>query len=427
MTIGIGGAVGLTPAQTGQTLFTTVVTTDAELVAALSSPTAGDTFIVAGSYTVDVSTLVIDPTPRTIWGAGMENVTITLIASAGPGAIDFGASQTFTAGVTIRDLTFTSAAAAVGPGLLMGVFSAENVRCIGTPGVTANGFFFCFNLVDCVTVDCGTTAFGAAYFACLRCVNCFADAVVSNGFFFSAGLDNCHVVGDATVGVFPDDAAYNSCINLTTCSADYFDTTVVATIVHGYFSCNRVVGCEFAGPSGGFLASLEGYTGCVDVSGCIAQRPEIGIATSASVSGCRVEDSGAAGYESNAAMSGCDATTSGTNGFFACTNVSGCRGSGSVAGPEFNLCLNVVGCDAVGSGGHGFSMCEQLAGVLADGNGGNGFNACIGIASANATMNTGFGYGGVCDRISSARGAANTAGLSDATNTAPDPVTAAGI
>ena len=429
-------------------LFTTVVGTSAELEAALTSPGAGDTFIKAGAYSINLTTMgAIDATARTIQGAGAEKVVITVVAGGVPSMVDFSATVGAITGVVVRDVTFTTSDPLVGPGVLSGVFGGSDIRILGTAGVNANGFFGCFNLSNCVAKGFSGVPGGAGFAACIGVVNCTVDEFDSSAYSFCSRLASCNAFSLATVGVIPDDAGYSTCFDVAACEVDYTPVTSATTIHHAMRNCEKVSAMDVIGPAGtpGGIGTLEGVTGgfqysAVEVSG----KFDIGFATTETLAGCKATLCVTSGFESCTGLSACKALSNGGNGFTSCTTMGGCISTSNTLN-GFNLCLFMGGCLAASniadgfqgcetvSGASaadnviGFDACENLAGVHADANASHGFAACIGIVSANATGNGGFGYALVNDRISSARGSANTSGLSDVTNTAVDAATAAGV
>ena len=445
----LGPATGIAGTPASPPLYTTVVGTDAQMAAALTSD-GGDTFIKAGAYTVDLNAIgALNTTPRTFWGAGSEKVVITLLAPTVPAALDFSASLGSTTGVLMHELTVTSASALVGPGLIMGLNGGSGLRAVGTAGVTANGFFGCFNLVNCQSTGLSGVAGGAGFSACIGIANCTADDFSSSAFAFCARMSGCTANALPTVGVLGDDAGYSFCSDVVGCIAGYTAVTSVAVIHHAMRECEQVSGCEVNGPVGapGGVGTLEGVTGGNHYSGVdVTGKFDIGFATTLNIGACLADACVTNGFESCSALSGCTGQNNGNHGFASCNSLSACIGfqntltgfftclvlSGCHAITNttngFDSCTSVSGSDAIDNGAIGFAGCTELAGVTADSNVGNGFNACIGIASANATGNTGFGYAAACDRVSSARASApNTAGLSDLSNTAVDAATAVGI
>jgi len=415
--------VGLHPASAGQILYTTVVETDADLRAALET-NSGDTFIKAGTYTLEVDTLVIDDTPRTFQGAGLDAVRIELTSSGGPGAIDVSGSLTSSDGVTFKDLTLFSSEPAIGPGFLVGAFVVENVRCEGTSGTSFTGFFFCSNLVNCIAT--GFDVFGSSgFFACAFVNNCVIDGYASDGFSLCFLLSNCNCIALDTIGIVLDTAAYQSCVDMIACSVDYTATTTVSATCHMAFACSRVSVCEFFASLPG-LVGLQGVTGCDTLSSVTVRAADTGMGACSEVASCHVFSSIVSGFIGCDQVAGCLSEINGDNGYLATETMSGCQGrNNTLAG--FEQCFKVSGCSAEGNTTHGYSACENVSASDAIANDGDGFNACLRVAAVSADGNTGFGYANACDRISSAAGAGNVAGLSDASNTAVDPVTAVGI
>lgn len=368
-------------------LFTRVVTTDAELTAALAS--TDDFFIVAGAYTFDV-TAPIGVGLRTIWGAGMDKVTITLITGGPPGALDFSASQSIIGGVVIKEMTITSASPAVGPGLLIGAFGVVNVRVFGTVGITFGGFLSCFNLVNCIALGIFDTPGSFGYSACIDLVNCRIEGFNSLGFSACQRLSNCFALADDDLSTAPSDhGAFNTCVDLANCVADYSLTVIGSLPHHAFFLCERVSNGQAIGPPAPVVGLLA-YTGCSNISTTKASGSfETNYSATNELVGCRSED---ALFDH----------------FVSCTSLTGCIASfGTPIG--FAFCDDLAGCDATGTGGDGFSVCDELAGCRADSNTGDGFDTCTNLSACIADDNGAFGYLG-CDRISASEAGGNFSG-----------------
>jgi len=374
-------------------LFTRVATTDAELAACLAS--TDDFFIVAGAYSFDVSATVIGVGSRTIWGAGMDKVTITLTTGGPPGSLDFTPSQTISGGVVLKEVTVTSSAAAVGPGLVMGTFGCINVRALGTPGVTANSFFGCYNLVNCIAAGIDVVG-GAGYALCVDLVNCRVIDFTHFGFSGCVRLANCYAIADAIIVAVPDNSGFATCIDLVNCTADYLATTTVFAPHHGFFLCENVSNGRAIGPAGG-LVLLLGFTGCFNLSSCTAQEFETNYATTAGIAACDGETSVFSNYESCAGAVGSRAL-GGTVGFAFCFQMSGCDADSAWVN-GFASCAQVSGSFSTGNGAAGFSSCEDLSSCEADGNTTFGYLDCRGITASDATGN-GSGPQSGCTRIS---------------------------
>jgi hypothetical protein len=367
-------------------LFTRVATSSAELVTALSS--SDDIFIVAGAYSIDIGTFVLDTTPRTIWGAGMDKVTVTLTNGGAPAELDFTAGRTAVAGTILTELTLTSSAGTVTPALVAGLFGAVNVKAVGTTAVSLNGFRDCQHLVNCIATGFHDVAGAAGFIECEDLTNCKVEGFDNDGFSLCVRMVNCEAVALASTFILPALAAFQGCQELSDCVADY-SATVFALGPHSAFaSCVGLSSCRAIGPAAP-VPVLSGFLGCSHMSDCRA-----------------------AGFDFN--FSGCDQVASSLSdtatfsGFFSCKRISSSRSLDSGT-HGFESCEEISSSNARGSGTDGYQSCNRISGSEAVGNTGDGFDSCDDLAAVVASSNTGFGFRD-CNLISAASAVSNTAG-----------------
>jgi hypothetical protein len=375
-------------------LFTRTATTSAELITGLAS--SDDLFIVAGSYTIDISTFVLDTTPRTIWGAGMDKVTITLTNGGPPAELDFSAGRTAIAGTILTELTLTSSAPTVGVGMVAGLFGAVNVKCIGTVATSVFGFRDCQHLVNCIATNFRDGAGFAGFSACEDLTNCKVESFDSFAFTLCKRLANCRAVAVATLFVAPDQAGFHMCEELSDCEADYSATAVVVAPHHGFFSCFDLSASRAIGP-GVPVGPIQGFTGCEEMGECRASGFETNYGGCIDVSSTRSTDPIITGFDGCADMGGCR-STGGATGYFACQQVSGSRATGA-SGDGFSSCLRISACNADSNGGDGFDGCSNISGSIADSNTSFGFRDCNQISASEATGNGSGAHTG-CTNIS---------------------------
>jgi hypothetical protein len=367
-------------------LFTRVATTSAELVTALSS--SDDTFIVAGAYSIDISTFVLDTTPRTIWGAGMDKVTITLTNGGAPAELDFTAGRTAVAGTIMTELTLTSSAGTVTPALVAGLFGAVNVKAIGTTAISLNGFRDCQHLVNCFATGFHDVAGAAGFIECEDLTNCKVDGFDNDGFSLCVRMVNCEAVALATTFILPSLAAFQSCQGLSNCTADYTATAFALGPHSAFASCNDLSACRAIGPLVP-VGLLDGFLSCKQMSDCRANAFDTNFRFCEQISDCQSDSSLGAGVAN-------------------CTNLSTTESLSSGAA-GFDTCDQVTACEARSSATDGFLTSNRLTGCYSVGNTGDGFDTCNDISGSTADSNTGFGYRS-SNQISASRALGNTAG-----------------
>jgi hypothetical protein len=361
-------------------LYTTVVSTAAELVAALNAD-LGDTFIKAGTYAVDLDLVALDTTPRRFVGAAESEVIITLTGTA-PSSLDFTASLTDLTGVEWANVTFRSLSANATPALLTGCFAVENVTA-DLNALTPTGFSGCTNMVSC-TVNINATVSATGFSACLRLVNCTVRNMAGYGFSLCTELSNCVVEAIATLDAVVNASAFDRCDRISSCQADYTSTTSAPSEHAGFFSCEQTSACEFLGPTGGAITRLPGYTSCLQVSACAALRGDEGFNGCEDLSGCRSDGALRYGFFQCLRLSGCFSGTSAINGFSECENLSACESTGNTF-DGFETCVQLSACEANGNGNDGYVDCDNLSACLSTGNTATGFSNCTRVAGCTST------------------------------------------
>jgi hypothetical protein len=457
-----GGTTGAASVGVGAGLYTTVVTTDAELVDALEND-RGDTFITAGHYTIDTDTVgPMNTTPRLFVGAGRQGQGTgpfsgpgVIIEFTGAGgsitSLDFSGGLTDSEGVEWENVSMFSSTASL-LSFFTGLYGAKQINLNGG-SVTTFGFSDSLNLVNCSVVNMGAPGIG--FFGCTNLTNCTtggtsAGDLVTIGFFICENLVNCRWITEA--GATGSDVPFLSCVRLTNCNVDA--TLVTAVISFTAFSdCTGLTNCHAIGPTTGAIAGTMGFDGSTGLTNCNAVRwganYDLCIAMTncnstqgvlaatgthytncTNMGNCRMDGSGDAaanhGYNGCSEMDGCFAGGATGNGFNLCNALSACFAL-SCTLEGLRDCITASACRAIDNGGNGMGRCANVAGGTSDGNAGNGFDGCFRISCCESDGNTGFGYAGANSGVSNCAGAGNTAGLSDFTNVLVDPVTAAGI
>ena len=321
---------------------------------------------------------------------------MTLTTGGPPISLDFSAGQSFTGGTVMKDLTLTSASPLVGPGMVTGLFGAVNVKCVGTPTLSAVGFLSSFNLVNCVAAGFADVPGGAGFSACTDLVNCRVEGYTSLAYSACIKMTNCIAIAGAAMFVVPDNAAFSLCFDLVNCLVDYAATAVVIAPHHAFFACERITNGRGLGPAGG-LVSLLGYTGCFDVASSSAVEFETSFSASTQLVGCDGLDSLFDNYTGNGQVSACFAR-GGSVGFSFSDNHSACEATLST-GAGFTSVDQLSDCTAVSNSGAGFDSCTNISASLADSNAGFGYLDCRSITSSEATGN-GSGPQSGCTRIS---------------------------
>ena len=454
----------------GPALYTTVVTTPAELLTALTTP-SGDTFITPGHYLIDITGISagpLDTTPRRFVGAGREadgtgpyggnGVTIELTAGGGSSELDFGASLTEVDGVEWENVQFVSSAPIVGPALLAGCLSVKNVRMNGLSTV-AQGLRSCKNVVNCNFSNGGPGSVG--FLSCDNVMNCTVGdptpgSGAESGFIACLSVVNGKVFYEpGGIGAFLD--AFAFCDRLVNCLVD---ATPVASVAAGTFRaarlCDEVVNFTALGPAGGPVGSMNGIESCERISNCFVANFDINYTTNVGmtdcesvqgtgvgsgqhfifcerlkgchvdgtgddpagvdgfencgqVSDCRAENTTGHGFDGGSIFTNCRATSPAAafSGFNACFDLSVCRTFGGTTG--YQTCEGLSSCRADSAGTDGFNGCGKLSACHAENCVGDGYDACVMVSACLATLNTGFGYRD-CSEISSSQSNANTAG-----------------
>jgi hypothetical protein len=426
--LGIVDAVIPGSAAGGQTLYSTVVTDDAELAAALTS-NSQDTFIRAGDYTIDLDTIgALDTTPRRFVGAGPEQdgtgpfgttgVSITFISTGiGLASLDFSASLNEYEGVGFENIFFFSSAPAAAA-LLTGAFGVINCRFNGGSALSA-----CLtsstNVVNCAAVN--TAAGGAGFVGCQRLANCtvgedIAGQGAETGFVGCFQLANCNVTYEAGVIGGPNDAFF-TCDQMFGCRVNFPSVTGVAGAHYAARFCTNISGFYAIGNSPS-VVSIDGlntcsrvsnsyielldvnYSLCFDLTNCVSEH---GDATalrqhfifSQRLKGCSVDGTndgaGVDGFENCQLLSDCDASNTSGRGFDSCDHLANCRVL-DASFDGYRSCRYLTTCLAANCGIDGFSLCDDLSTCVADTNTGRGFvnsDRVVGCQSAN---NTGDGY-----------------------------------
>ena len=426
--IGVPGLFPVTiPATPSPALYTTVVTNDAELIAALTAD-GGDTFIVAGTYTLDMGTIgALDTTPRRFVGAARTEVIINLEDSVGGNSgPDFSASLTTATGVGFENCSFVNTGANGLLSLLTGCYGVYN--CFFDLANLAIFALASSNVVVGCSVDMNTTpSFGAAFSFCNQLTDCSVIRATHDAFSVCEQLENCRVSFQATLAVFAGGNAFDLCQRLTNCEADYSATTTASgATTYAFSDCRDLSSCIATGPSGGAIADLNGFSVCERMSACHATDFITGFELCARMSSCHAEDCTATGYDGCQELAACRATDC-ASPFFGCSQLSACMANGSLLGTAgYDNCVRMAACTADTTAGEGFLGCLDMAGCFALSNTLDGFSSCQNLSSGRTSGNFGFGYASN-DRVSCALGGGDALGLSDGFNTAVDPITAAGI
>lgn len=459
------GIPGLYPVSLGggTALYTTVVTNDAELATALTTD-GGDTFIVAGAYTIDTDAVgAMNTTPRHFVGAGRQGqgtgpfagpgVIIEFVGAGGSiTSLNFSAGLTESEGVEWENVSMFSSTASVSA-FLVGLYSAKNLNLNGG-SVTFIGLSDSLNVVNCSFVNGSAGSVG--FFGCTGLVNCSVGSTTAGegaftGFFICEQLDNCSVYYEAGAqGASVN--AFQFCIGLSNCRADF---SLVTSFSGGtnlaYNACTDLNNCRAIGPSIGAIASLSGFVGCFQMANAQATSFDVNFDDCSRMANCRslqgVFAATGTHFLNCRTMSGCEMDGTGdaaaTDGFTNCNEMTTCRAIAATR-HGFTNCTDVSASRAFGCGGNGFLSvaqisacfsnantlegffdCTLMAGCDATANGGDGFSACAVVSSLNAVGNTGVGYASNII-MSSCAGVANIGGPTDGGNLVFDPVTTLG-
>ncbi len=448
-------------------LYTTVVSTDAELASALTT-NGGDTFIKAGSYTIDLDTIgALDTTPRAFTGAGRDGLSgpngngvyIEIISTGiGLSELDFSASLNEGEGVEFANISWFGSAPAIGA-LLVGCYGVRNCNFDMGTGVFF-GLSTSRNVSNCWAGN--SPAGGAGFGFCDNLVNCtvgspdpLVGAGAETGFFVCEELTNCQVYyEDGAIGGFID--AFFACDGMTNCRVEAAGVTSSAGFVNAARFCTRIDTFVAVGPTVGSLAGWGGvvscdvvenaivtswesnYTGSTQLVNCRSFHGVGGAAGSSlhyivcnDLTNCRADGTGdplgaTALFDTCDVLSNCRALNGPANGFSQCNTMTSCWAV-SNTDDGFTQCTNLAGCRSATNGANGFASCTIIAGGTSTTNGGDAYNACTLISAVRAIGNTGFDYAAVNVNVSNATGDAAGLGLTDGSNLVVDPVTAAGI
>lgn len=353
-------------------LYTRVVRTSAELLAALASP--DDFFIAAGAYSIDLGAITISTTPKHIQGAGMEEVTITLSTTTG---FDFSPAQTSTGGVTMADVSIVVGVAFTFS-VLEGLWAGSRIR-IDSANLAIWSFNACNHLTDCVSLNASDNPASAGFFACNDLENCRAVDCAALGFSACTNVSGCRAELGVATQATANNGQFHTCVAVSGCVVFITGTTAV---VHWAFTlCERVSGCWAELPA--TADQFKGYDRCEEVAGCRVDR--------------------------------------GHSGFDACIQVSGCSVANAQVGPGFEECSQVSACFAETGAATGFLNCQQVSASRANANTSHGFSGGQNIVGSESTGSTaGWGFAtaaGVIDGLSTCAASGNSLGAEDATAT----------
>jgi hypothetical protein len=308
-----------------------VVTSAADLVAALQNAAYRSVFVPSGTYNVGETDIVQATGQLVLCEAGVT-VNFGVMAQH-----YFGVAS----GSMIHNLNLTGWQASAGLWQLGDGYNRWLYGCSATPNTGSGiGFGGTFRI---------SGPLNAAHYGGLFGCTVTLGVAASVGYYGLQGLVNCAAIVNAA-----GCEAYNNCCRMNNCNA--YDSIGSKT---GYYECHELVSCLARGFGVGGFASSAGFYLCVAVSG------------SAATSGY-----GGAGFKSCRDLAACVANTN--------TNL----GSG------FVTCQMLSACDADINAGDGYNNCTGIAASEANSNTGWGFNTCLNLSSTISSANTAGAYNG---------------------------------
>jgi len=264
-----------------------------------------------------------------------------------------------------------------------------NIQIVSTIS-TANGFYRCINLEQCISDAIGLSNDGIAYLECYNIIKCKGIGTSSggNGIGFSA----CYYIEDSYgKGLCSNNGSYaygfRNCTNISNCIVVVTGTANNAG-VRGYYSCDNIINCKVDSMSPNGTGYANGFGTCNYLSQCKVTQ---------SLSSCGDEFHGyrdcknIINSEAILTYTGASLTIS-TRGFTFCDNISNCitiiTSSAGIA-MGYNGCDGISNCQGTVTGAQssifGLNFCSRVVGVLIEA-AGSAAGAIVGIYNCQSVV-----------------------------------------